>query len=281
MGRRRHPLALASLACTIALAGGPARAEPAFEAWARFDDASALTAARAIAASELPGDASMSALAVDGGRLAVRGMFSLDNGSRWATLGAEIAPTGEEGRGDMSASGALRIRLASSEPRPLRVRIKGGDREIGSAGCYPVVVQMVTAAAADYVIPLSAFHSPGWCGPKAVSIEQTLHSVQRVEVTANDGPAGQVSFSVGPIDFVARERPEADGAQRLTQGDARAPLAAVPASPGSARASTTAAAAASSQRRRVAGAAAPASSQAPSRRVVCEHSARYELMLCY
>jgi hypothetical protein len=280
VARRRLSRVSTSIAFTIVLAGAPAVAAAA-EAWVRFDDASAVTAAHAIAAAEVPGDASISPLSVEDGRLTVRGLFALDNGSRWATLGAEIAPTGPEAGADMSASSVLRIRLASADPRPLRVRIKGGDREVGNAGCYPVVVQMVTAAAADYVIPLSAFRSPGWCGAKAVSIEQTLHSVQRVEVTANDGPAGRVSFSVGPIDFLAGERQEADGALRLTQGDAPAPLAAPPAARGAARTSTTASAAASSQRRRVAGAAAPASSQAPSRRVVCEHSARYELMLCY
>lgn len=269
----------------IALPCMAAGSEPGADGWARFDDASALAATRAIVASEAPGDASVSSLSVDDGRLTVQGVFGLDNGSRWATLGAEIAPTDAATGADMSTASVLRIRLASAEPRPLRVRIKGADRDIGSAGCYPIVVQMVTPTPADYVIPLSAFHSPGWCGAKAVSIEQTLHAVARVEVTANDGPAGPVNFSVGQIDFLANDRPEAEGTARPSPRDPISPLAASPASRGAARASTTASAAApapASTRRRAVGAAPqPASSPAPSRHVVCEHSTRYELTLCY
>jgi hypothetical protein len=113
----------------------------------------------------------------------------------------------------------LRIRLASADARPLRVRIKGGDRDIASAGCYPVVMQMVTTVPADYVIPLSAFRAPGWCGSRAATIEQALHAVERVEVTANDGPAGPVRFSVGRIDFLADDWNEPEGTWHLAWRD--------------------------------------------------------------
>jgi hypothetical protein len=272
MHHRSLPLAIA--ACMIALPCWPGGSAPGFDGWARFDDATALAAARAIVASEAPGDASVSSLSVEEGHLTVQGVFGLDNGSRWATLGAEIAPTDPEAGADMSTASVLRIRLASAEPRPLRVRIKGADRDIGSAGCYPVVVQMVTAAPADYVIPLAAFRSPGWCGAKAVSIEQTLHAVARVEVTANDGPAGPVSFSVGRIDFVDDEV-KAPDLPPLAGPAARA--ASIAATAGSA------ASLAAGPPHRRASAARPslAASAASPRRVVCEHSARYELTLCY
>jgi hypothetical protein len=208
------------IACVIASSLPPAQAGPASGPWAHFDDASSLAAARAIVASEVPGDAAISSLSVDDGRLIVDGLLGLDNGSRWSTLGAEIAPANATSNADMSAASVLRIRLASAVARPLRIRIKGGDRETANAGCYPIVVQMVAAAPADYVIPLSAFRSPGWCGSKAVSIEQTLRSVRRVEVTANDEPVGPVSFSVGRIDFLADDWNVPDRGWRLAWSDA-------------------------------------------------------------
>jgi hypothetical protein len=265
--------------------------------WVGFDDPSSLAAAHAIVASEVPGDAVISSLSVDDGMLVVNGTLGLDNGSRWSTLGAEIASASVEGGPDLSAANVLRIRLASALARPLRVRIKGGDRGIGNAGCYPVVMQMVAMAPADYVIPLSAFHSPGWCGTKAVSIEQTLRSVERVEVTANDGPAGTVSFSVGRIDFLTDGRSEVDRKWHLTSSDEfkeervrssqreDSPGAVASVSPAAssspARASMPAPAAAARRRPAGAGQSIAASATAPSRRVVCEHSARYDLMLCY
>ncbi|MGN6529935.1 MAG: hypothetical protein ACTHL8_26385 [Burkholderiaceae bacterium] len=198
----RRPALPLVVAGALAFCTQPASPQSAGDGWARFDEPSALSAARPIAASEVPGDAAVSPLRLDGGLLTVEGIFGLDNGSRWSTLGAEIAPTGARAGADMGGASVLRIRLAAADARPLRVRIKGGDRDIANAGCYPVVLQVATAVPTDYVIPLSAFRAPGWCGRKAASIEQTLHAVERVEVTANDGPAGPVRFSAGRIDFL-------------------------------------------------------------------------------
>jgi hypothetical protein len=217
---RWRSLSFPIIACAIASSVLSAKAGPASGPWAHFDDAGSQAAVRAIIASEIPGDATLSSLSVEDGRLIVTGVLGLDNGSRWSTLGAEIAPVNATAGADMSAASVLRIRLASAVARPLRVRIKGGDREIANAGCYPVVVQMVTDAPADYAIPLSAFRSPGWCNSRAVSIEQTLRSVQRVEVTANDEPVGPVAFSVGRIDFLADDWNEPDRSWRLAWSDA-------------------------------------------------------------
>jgi hypothetical protein len=256
------------------------------EPWVRFDDPSSVAAARPIVASDIPGDATLASLSVDDGMLRVDGALGLERGSRWATLGAEIAPDGIEAGANLGGASVLRIRLASAVRRPLRVRIKGSDREIGNAGCYPVVVQMVAATPADYVMPLSAFRAPGWCGTNAPTIAQTLRAVQRVEVTANDEPAGPVSFSVGRIEFLADDAKEPDVRVARKREEPLAELAAAPAARAPAPASPSASSAAPAPRRRVAVAGPPPSAPPPTapavaKRVVCEFSARYQLMLCY
>lgn len=256
------------------------------EPWVRFDDPSSVASARPIVASDIPGDATLAALSVDDGMLRVDGELVLERGSRWATLGAEIAPDGIEAGANLSGAGVLRIRLASAVARPLRVRIKGSDREIGNAGCYPVVVQMVAATPADYLMPLSAFRAPGWCGTNAPTIAQTLRAVQRVEVTANDEPAGAVSFAVGRIEFLADDAKERERDPRPVRKREEPPEAIASASPtarGIAMSAAPASSPAMAARRRVAVAALPASVPTPaaSKRVTCEFSARYQLMLCY
>jgi len=286
---RRRPLLAAVVACLAAAPTAFADAGREGPAWVRFDDPASLAAARPIVASEVPGDATLRALSVDAGLLHVDGALGLARGSRWATLGAEIAPAGIEAGADLSGAGVLRIRLASAVPRPLRVRIKGSDREIGNAGCYPVVVQMVAAAPADYVMPLSAFRAPGWCGAHAPTIAQTLHAVQRVEVTANDEPEGAVSFAVGRIEFLPDDAREPDVRLVRKREEPPVEIAATPASrvPAPALPGPPAASGAPAPRRRVAVAAPPSApppqvpAPAAAKRVVCEFSARYQLMLCY
>ncbi|MFL6680535.1 MAG: hypothetical protein ACJ8IK_19515 [Burkholderiaceae bacterium] len=284
MRGRPHPVAvavLASLAASFAASAAPGHDG---RAWVRFDDPSSLASARPIVASDVPGDATLGALSVADGMLRVEGALGVARGSRWSTLGAEIAPEDIEAGADLGGAAVLRIRLASAVARPLRVRIKGSDREIGNAGCYPVVVQMVTAAPADYVMPLSAFRAPGWCGTRAPTIAQTLRAVQRVEVTANDEPEGAVSFAVGRIEFLAEDAQEREPDHRLAGKRDDAPVdLAPPAARAVTLASPPASSAAPAPRRRVAAAGPPPSAPAPtaSRRVVCEFSARYQLMLCY
>jgi hypothetical protein len=272
---------VASLAASLAVCAEPGRDGAA---WVRFDDPSSLAAARPIVASDVSGDATLGALSVFDGLLHVEGALGLARGSRWATLGAEISPEGIEAGADLGGAAVLRIRLASAVARPLRVRIKGSDREIGNAGCYPVVVQMVTATPADYVMPLSAFRAPGWCGTRAPTIAQTLRAVQRVEVTANDEPEGAVSFAVGRIEFLADDTKEREPDRRLASRHDEPPVElALPATRAAALASAPASSPAPTPRRRVAVAGPPPSAPAPagSKRVVCEFSTRYQLMLCY
>lgn len=217
---RRRALLPALLAIAAAAPALPAEPRPDDGAWARFDDLGSASAARAIVASDLPGDAAISSLAVAGGLLVVTGRLGTDHGSRWTTLGTEIAPAAGAGAVDLRGSTALRIRLASAVPRLLRVRLKGGDLQIGSTGCYPVVMQQATPTLTDYTIPLSAFRTPSWCGANAPTVDQTLPAVERVEVTANDAPEGAVDFRIGHIDFLAEAAPaEPEGHWRLAWGD--------------------------------------------------------------
>jgi len=222
--RRRAtlPALLAVAAATSAMAAG---SRPDDGAWARFDDVTSASSARAIVASDLPGDAAISSLGVDRGLLVVTGSLGNDHGSRWTTLGAEIASSAGRGAVDLRGSTALRIRLGSAVPRLLRVRLKGPDPQIANAGCYPVVIQQTTTTLTDYTIPLEAFSTPSWCGANAATVEQTLPEVERVEVTANDAPAGTVEFRVGHIDFLAETAPPPTAPAAPAEPDARWRLA--------------------------------------------------------
>lgn len=216
----RRSLLAALLAIATATSALPAEPHLADRTWARFEDPSGPAASHPIVASDVPGDAALSSLGVQGGLLVVTGVLGTDHGSRWTTLGAEISPSASHGAVDLRGSTALRIRLASAVPRMLRVRLKGGDPQIANAGCYPVVIQQATPVPVDYTIPLAAFGTPGWCGVNAATVEQTLPAVERVEVTANDAPAGAVEFRVGRIDFLAEPpAPESDERWHLAWSD--------------------------------------------------------------
>jgi len=107
-----------------------------------------------------------------------------------------------------------------------------------------------------------------------------------VEVTANDEPEGAVSFAVGRIEFLADDAKEREPDHRLASRRDDAPVEGAPTTArAAAPAGPSAASATATPRRRVAVAAAPPSAPppapAPSKRVVCEFSARYQLMLCY
>lgn len=231
----RHALLAASLAAMAATSARAADTGPDNGAWARFEGPAAAATARAVVASDLPGDATIASLAVDAGLLVVSGRLGNDHGSRWTTLGTEIAPASGRGATDLRGSTALRIQLASAVPRMLRVRLKGGDPQLANSGCYPVMIQQVTPTLVDYTIPLSAFSTPSWCGANAATVEQTLPAVERVEVTANDAPAGAVDFRIGHIDFLAETdatpAAEPDGLWRLAWGDDFDGAPGAPASP--------------------------------------------------
>jgi hypothetical protein len=221
-----------------------------------------------LAISEHGGDAAISGLRVVDAAVQVDGLLSRTNGSQWATLGIDVAG---EARGlpvDLSGFEQIRIRLASSTPRVLRIRLKGTDLQIQNAGCYPVMMQQVGTHPTDYLIPLSAFGPEPFCGERGASVRQTLPAVARVEVTANEPSAEPVRFQVGRMEFLGATAARSAAAEP-------APAAAASAT---ARQAARKPAAAEAPRRRPS-TEAPAGQQA--RQVTCERNARYGLMMCF
>lgn len=173
--------------------------------WADFvhpTHSSAGAVVRRIALSEKAGDARIDAVEVAGGLLQVTGRLGDQHGSGWTTFGMDVAGNVSGLPVDMSAARRLRIRLAADTPQVLRLRLKGPDRRIQGAGCYPVMMQRVTTVPTDYEIPLEAFAAEGYCGELSATVPQTLAALTQVEVTANTvSPRPQV-LRVGRIEFV-------------------------------------------------------------------------------
>jgi hypothetical protein len=208
-----------------------------------------------LAVSERPGDAQVSKVAVVDGLLQVTGRIGNANGSGWSTLGMDVAADAAARPVDVSAARRLRIRLAAATPQVLRVRLKGPDRRIAAAGCYPVMMQRVTAEPTDYAIPLEAFSAEAWCGELAATLPPTLAALSRVEVTANTVLDTPQVLSVGRIDF--------DDAPPTPRASAAAEAPRKPAAKPAAKPQP-----------------APAVKPAPARQVVCERN-HLGLMMCY
>ena len=210
-----------------------------------------------LAMSERPGDAQVSKVAVVDGLLQVTGRIGNANGSGWSTLGMDVAADAAARPVDMSAARSLHIRLAAATPQVLRIRLKGPDRRIAAAGCYPVMMQRVTAEPTDYAIPLEAFSAETWCGDLAATLPQTLAALSRVEVTANTVLDTPQVLSIGRIDFDdALPAPRAAAAAEAPRKPAAKPAAKPQPAP------------------------APAVKSAPARQVVCERN-HLGLMMCY
>jgi hypothetical protein len=264
---------VALLLCTIPF--GLAAAETPPLLWADFKEPlqSHLGApVQSIAVSERSGDAVAGSSRVVDASVQVEGRLSHANGSQWATLGIEV---GGEARGlpvDLSPYETLRIRLASSTPRVLRIRLKGLDPKIQNAGCYPVMMQRVGTQPTDYVIPLSAFGPETFCGERGASVQQTLPAVARVEVTANEPSSEPVRFQVGRMEFfgglAGKATPEAPATTAASASSASA----------AARNAARKAAPPEPPRRRT---TAEAPTGQPVRQVTCERNARYGLMMCF
>lgn len=258
----------ALLLCTIPFVLAAAETPPLL--WADFKEPlqSHLGApVQPIAVSERSGDAVAGTLRVVDAAVQVEGRLSQANASQWATLGIEV---GGEVRGlpvDLSRYETLRIRLASSTPRVLRIRLKGLDPQIQNAGCYPVMMQRVGTQPTDYVIPLSAFGPESFCGERGASVQQTLPAVARVEVTANEPSNEPVRFQVGRVEFLGalagKATPEAPAATAASAAARNATRKAAPPEP---------------PRRRT---TAEAPTGQPVRQVTCERNARYGLMMCF
>jgi hypothetical protein len=270
---RRWPAA-ALLLCTIPLVFAATETRPLL--WADFKEPlqSHLGApVQSLAMSERSGDAVAGPMRVVDSNVVVEGRLSQANASQWATLGLEV---GGEVRGqpvDLRGYEHMRIRLASSTPRVLRIRLKGTDPQTLNAGCYPVMMQRVGPQSTDYVIPLAAFGAESFCGERGTSVQQTLPAVARVEVTANEPSNEPVRFQVGRIEFLGELSTKAKAEPSVT---AAASATAVNTSPSSHAARK--AAPPEAPRRRTH--AEPHNGQTV-RQVTCERNTRYGLMMCY
>jgi hypothetical protein len=264
---RRVP-GTALLLCTIPFVLAAAETRPLL--WADFKEPlqSHLGApVQPIAMSERSGDAVVGTLRVVDSAVQVEGRLSQANASQWATLGIEV---GGEARGlpvDLSAFESIRIRLASSTPRVLRIRLKGVDAQILNTGCYPVMMQRVGTQPTDYVIPLSAFGPQTFCGERGASVQQTLPAVARVEVTANEPSSEPVRFQVGRMEFLG-----------ALAGKAAAEAPATAAASAAARNPPRKASPAEAPRRRT---PAEAPTGQAVRQVTCERNVRYGLIMCF
>lgn len=261
-------LRVAGASCLVILSAPLARA--ADLRWADFvppATTSSGATVNPIALSEKPGDARLESLSVTDGLLQVTGRLGDASGSRWLTLGMDVAADAAVHPVNASAARHLRIRLAAAVPQVLRIRLKGPDRRIQAAGCYPVMMQRVTTVPLDYVIPLDAFSAEGYCGEQGATVAQTLAALTYVEVTVNEPSPRPHVLRVGRIELVETGAP-ADG-----QGgaDPAQPSASTPARLRAAKAPEPPKKAASPK---------PAAAPAPVNHVVCERN-RLGLMMCY
>jgi hypothetical protein len=150
----------------------------------------------AFAYSEKPGDANLGKLSTANGVARATGTVGASSGSTWGGIGL-MAGSGPAGKTvDLSAQRTLHLQLASATATQLRVRVMGNDKATRDNGCYPVVVQKVTAELRDYAIPLSAFAPEAYCAAQGRPIATIAAAVAAIEVS---DPA--MSAALRPVDF--------------------------------------------------------------------------------
>ena len=135
--------------------------------------------------SQFPRDAVVDSLRVEAGLLVVDYRLTKIGGSGYAGAGANL--TLVDGQTvDASGFSALRLNLASSAARVLRVRIAGTDQGVLDSGCYPIALLNVSAELKFYTLPFKDFAPPSYCQAGGRDIAQTLPAVLMLEV-ADDG----------------------------------------------------------------------------------------------
>ncbi len=147
--------------------------------------------------SEQPGDASITKKDFADGVVTYTGQVGMGKGSSYAGIGL-WAPIANGKTIDATKYKSVTFQLASTAGT-LRLRLAGGDQAARGTGCYPVVMQDVTEKLTDYTIPLSKFKSEAWCGPKAITVEQTLPILYGYEIADISVAKKPVTISVGSI----------------------------------------------------------------------------------
>jgi len=142
--------------------------------------------------SERPGDASKQAPAREGNAINFAYTLSKSAGSSYLGAGLTVGTPSNTAL-DLSRFGAMRIRVASSVTKKLRIRVGGSDTAVMNSGCYPVSYLDVSSKLETYTIALSAFAPESFCAPSTPNLTQTLGGVSYFEVADNALP------SSGPI----------------------------------------------------------------------------------
>lgn len=187
-----------------------AEEKPASLAYANFSSGSATQQGGTVsgnAYAEKPGDATLGPLSATDGVLHVTGQFSPGKRSQWAGVGVSVDSPDKasaDGTRNLQEFTSVRLRLASSAAKVLRLRLTGTDTAVQSAGCYPSVMQAVTPVLTEYTLVLKRFAPEGYCGANGRSAAQTLPKVNAFEVVDAAQPVSEraVDFQVEAIEFL-------------------------------------------------------------------------------
>lgn len=187
-----------------ALAPAPAPSTSATTAFATFTTAATTVQGGAFdgfAYAEKAGDAGLGAVTPAAGAVRVTGFVGAAKGSTWAGIGLTVQGAPNGAVQDRSRQTTMRISLASTSAKTLRVRLVGNDAATLANGCYPVFVQAVTPELRAYDIPLAAFAAESYCGSNARTTAATLPALAAVEVTDPTVAAQRrdIDFQVGAI----------------------------------------------------------------------------------
>ena len=156
--------------------------------------------------SERPGDASKQAPAREGNAMSFVYTLSKSAGSSYLGAGLTVGTPANTAL-DLSRFGAVRIRVASSVAKKLRIRVGGSDLTVQNSGCYPVSYINVSNKLETYTVALSAFAPESFCAPSTPNLTQTLGGVSYFEVADNELPSsGPVSgkITLESIEFVEK-----------------------------------------------------------------------------
>ncbi|MEO8153634.1 MAG: hypothetical protein ABI605_11235 [Rhizobacter sp.] len=201
---------LALAAATVFASTAWADDKPASLAYADFSSGSATQQGGAVngsSYSEKPGDATLGPLSAADGVLSVTGQFSSAKHSQWAGVGFSVESPDKasaDGTRNLQEFTSVKIRLASTTAKVLRLRLLSTDTAVQNAGCYPSVMQNVTPTLTEYTIVLKRFAAESYCGGNGRSAAQTLPKVSAFEVVDAAQPVSEraVNFQVGSIEFL-------------------------------------------------------------------------------
>jgi hypothetical protein len=148
--------------------------------------------------SEKADDASIDKKEFAGGVVTYAGQVGLGKGSGWAGIGFWAPITADSKPIDATKFKSVTFKIASTAGQ-LRLRLAGGDQAARGGGCYPVFMQDVTPTVTEYTIPLAKFQAESWCGPKAISVADTLPNLWGYEIADISVAKKPITISVQSI----------------------------------------------------------------------------------